>query len=155
MQPWLHKTKKTLQNKLIKSENSTQYTRWFFFCGLHPVFYKRNVKKVLFLHNWLKINTWHYLHLPKNTAQPSAPSPEVVGQAMKRKIPGVKYVVDWNSQEFKQLILGNQSIIFHLLFHIILWSNYIMNNIILFNIILLLHISLLQLNQGLLFYCFY
>lgn len=130
-----------LQNKLIKSENSTQYTRWFCVCVC--VSYtlcsaKGMWKKVLFLHNWLKINSWHYLHLPKSTAQPSAPSPEVAGQAMERKIPTVKYVVDWNSQEFEQLFLGNQSIIF---------NNYWITT--------LFHISLLQLNQGLLFYCFY
>lgn len=128
-QPWLHITKNPLQNSLIKSEYSTQYTTWLVFLWqLHPVFYKRNVKISLFLQNWLKINSWHYLHLPKNTAQPSAPSPEVVGQAMERK--KEKYVADWNSQEFKQLLLGNQSITL---------SNYWITN--------LFHISLLQLSQ--------
>lgn len=76
-----------LQSKLIKLENFTQYTRWFFkfiyflmssiLCSTKGM-WKR---KVLFLRNWLEINSWHYLNLPQNTAQPSAPSPEVVGQA--------------------------------------------------------------------------
>lgn len=84
------------------------------------------------------MDCWHYLHLPKNTAQPSAPSPEVEGQAVERKITTVECVVDCISQEFKQLFLGYQSRLF---------NNYL--------ITILSHISLLQLSQGLLFSCLY
>lgn len=106
-----------------------------FFCKLYPRVLQKNP---LFSHNWLKINYWHYLNLPKNTAQPSAPSPEAEGQAVERKIATVKCVVDCISQEFKQLFLGYRSSLF---------NNYL--------IIILFHISLLQLSQGLLFSCFY
>lgn len=142
MQPGLHTTKTppTKQiNKIRKFYSVHQVILCVCVCVSYTLCSAKGMwKKVLFLHNWLKINSWHYLHLPKSTAQPSAPSPEVAGQAMERKIPTVKYVVDWNSQEFEQLFLGNQSIIF---------NNYWITT--------LFHISLLQLNQGLLFYCFY
>lgn len=122
--PWVQKK---LINKIL--------LRWFFFVSYIILCSAKTQPS--FSHKWLKRNYWQYLHLPKNTAQPSAPSPEAEGQAVERKIATVKCVADCISQEFKQLFLGYQSR---------LCNNYL--------ITILFHISLLQLSQGLLFSCF-